>query len=97
MLYISVKTTISTLLGNGKSSSISEYQWHIGTELPKISLNRFIDKHGHITEFEIVRIQADGDELELIKNSFTNIPIPTKKRVVQWFGEMAQFIFANLE
>lgn len=73
-----------------------EFKWHIGEELPKISCKETIHTNGSITQREIVSLQADGDELELIKNSFTNIPIPMKKRVVKWFGEMAQFIFANL-
>jgi len=41
-------------------------------------------------------IQADGDELELIRNQFTGIPITTT-RVVRWRGETAGFILDNLK
>lgn len=41
-------------------------------------------------------IQADGHELEIIKQQFQNIPMTTN-RVVIWNGEMAFFIFDNLK
>lgn len=44
---------------------------------------------------EISFFQADGDELESIRQQFENIPI-TKGNICAWTGEMAQFIFYNL-
>lgn len=90
---IFASTGIQLASASGESSKMLtsniEFKWHIGEELPKISFEKTIHTNGTVTQREIVRIQADGDELELIKNSFTNIPIPMKKRVVKWFGEMA--------
>lgn len=43
----------------------------------------------------VVCVQADGDELEYIRNKFTNIPM-TNGRVVRWHGEMARFILSNI-
>jgi hypothetical protein len=40
-------------------------------------------------------VQADGDELEEIKNKIENIPF-TVGRVQRWFGDDAKFIVANL-
>lgn len=42
-----------------------------------------------------IHIQADGDELERIRDTFDNIPMP-KTRVVTWTGEMATFIGMHL-
>jgi hypothetical protein len=42
----------------------------------------------------IVAIQADGHELEHIRELFKNIPM-TDKRVVSWHGETANFIAHN--
>lgn len=44
--------------------------------------------------FKVTSVQADGDELEAIKDTFTNIPM-SKNRVVRWDGEMASFIIVN--
>ena len=44
---------------------------------------------------DITLIQADGHELELIRDSFLNLPM-SKGRVVSWRGPLAQFIFDNL-
>ena len=41
-------------------------------------------------------LQADGDELEKIKQEFTGIPMH-KGRVVRWSGETAYFIVQNLK
>lgn len=56
---------------------------------------------GHLKEIveyedKVLEIQADGDELEVIYDSFANLPRPTKQRVVRWFGETAAFIVHNL-
>ena len=41
-------------------------------------------------------VQADGDELEIIRDNFTNLPM-TDKRVVRWHGDFAWFIVANIK
>jgi hypothetical protein len=41
-------------------------------------------------------VQADGHELEHIKQQFQNIPL-THNRVVRWTGEYAKFIVNNIE
>jgi hypothetical protein len=43
-----------------------------------------------------VEIQADGDELELIKSQFQNIPT-CSNHVVRYRGDIADFIFWNLK
>lgn len=60
---------------------INEREWHVGEPIPYVT--------GAIT------LQADGDELELIKKTFKNIPITTKA-AVKWTGEIAKFIYLNL-
>ena len=58
--------------------------WHVGE---KYVFGIFADY--------VIEIQADGDELEYIKNNFTNIPY-SNKRVVNWKGDIAKFIVRNL-
>ncbi len=45
---------------------------------------------------DVVWFAANDDELILIRNRFDNIPI-TKGNYCRWKGEMAYFIFANLQ
>jgi hypothetical protein len=44
----------------------------------------------------VQKLYASGDELDLIRLEFDNIPICRNKQIV-WNGEMARFIFDNLE
>jgi hypothetical protein len=55
----------------------------------------------------IAEIQADGHELEYIENQYSgqvaamttkvySIPRPNNKRVIRWFGDIAQTIVGNL-
>ncbi len=59
--------------------------WKVGTEVP----NRSPDM--------VIEIQAKGPELEYIKQNFVNVPFHVSRPTQTWYGEMAQFIFANLE
>lgn len=64
--------------------------WNIGQPLPC--------NYDEIAQIEY--IQADGDELEYIKNTFVfnnnyTIPIP-RNRVVRWFGDIAKIIVDSL-
>lgn len=61
-----------------------EKPWHLGESVPNNSPDM------------VREIQADGDELAYIKRNFTNIPYHNYRPVITWYGEMAQFIFANL-
>lgn len=45
---------------------------------------------------EVVEVQADGHELEWIKENFNNIPYHKLNRVQNWSGDMARFIAQNL-
>lgn len=44
---------------------------------------------------EVISFQADGDELEMVRQQFSNVPI-TKGNSCIWIGELAGFIFRNL-
>jgi len=66
-------------------------QFHIGNE---IAYQRFSEIAN-----DVVNIQADGDELNLIYDSFSNIPKPTsihRNPCVTWYGDIAKFIVWNL-
>ena len=69
------------------SAPDNEYQWHVNQD--SVHLNDY----GR----QCVRLQADGHELEAIRDQFTNIPIHRTSRVVRWSGEMAAFIAMNLK
>ena len=46
---------------------------------------------------EIDFIQADGDELQAIKETFgDSIPLPYLRRVACWYGDIAKTIYFNL-
>ena len=44
----------------------------------------------------VIEAQADGHELAAIYHQFPNIPKSKGSRVVNWFGDHAKFIAANL-
>lgn len=43
----------------------------------------------------IIEVQANGHELEYIRNTMSNIPMVTNKKVVRWYGDHAKFIANN--
>lgn len=57
-------------------------EWHVPSDKPKIIS-------------PLTLLTADGDELEHIRYRFSNIPIC--HRVCTWQGEMANFIYNNLQ
>jgi len=61
-------------------------QWHVGSPKPL--------SYEDITSVEY--IQADGHELDLIKNTFDNTLIMPHKVVVRWYGDIAKTIIGNL-
>jgi DNA-binding IclR family transcriptional regulator len=80
----------------GSMGSIG-YSWNVGQPSPIIDT----------AISTITYIQADGDELELILNSFCTNPhanhtsrhytIPVaKERVMKWYGDIARTIIANI-
>ncbi len=60
-----------------------DFVWHVGKQNLPVAMS------------EIIAIQADGDELEHIKNKMSNIPM-TDSRCVRWYGDMAKFIVSNV-
>lgn len=63
-----------------------EIIWHVGKPLPVI----------HDILSNIVSVQADGDELEHVRDTISGIPDRKDARVVSWFGDHARFIAGNL-
>jgi hypothetical protein len=59
------------------------YEWHICCAKPDV-------------QDRVNTIQADGDELEFIREKFMSIPIPSG-RVVEWTDAVAEFIFRYLD
>ena len=55
------------------------------------TLAEFLTCHG-----DTLIVQADGDELEVIRNQISGIRM-TRNRVVRWRGGDAQFILENLK
>jgi hypothetical protein len=44
-----------------------------------------------------LELQADGDELDAIREQFPFLMPRNNKRVIRWFGDVAKFICANLD
>lgn len=59
-------------------------QWHVGEPIPEVDILR------------VVAVNADGDELQYIISRFPNLPYCNHRGLVQWFGDHAKFIVANL-
>lgn len=57
------------------------------------------DDHKKINDYgrNCKSIQADGDELELIRETFDNIPIHKDRPIQRWVGDMATFIAMNIQ
>jgi len=64
-------------------------KWHIGEPNPVKSVDLKLVK-------KVQSVQADGDELIHIFHNSENLPLPLYPRVVQWFGDHAKFIVANI-
>jgi hypothetical protein len=67
----------------------------------KEAISCHVNKHGKVMVPDmqldaIEEIQADGHELDYIKNNFSGIPM-CNKRLVIWRGPFAEFIYWNLE
>jgi hypothetical protein len=43
---------------------------------------------------DVIEVQADGHELELIRNTF-NVPCVKGKRIQRWYGDYAKYIAGN--
>lgn len=68
-----------------------EVEWYIGEKL-KVYPSFFEEiKSQYVSE-----IQADGDELEFLKENFVNLPYPKNARVVIWHGDLAKTIFQSI-
>ena len=61
------------------------YEWHNDDRRPGLSGTE-----------KVLEVQADGDELQYIREEFVSVPYPKHQSVVRWFGEMAAFIVHNL-
>jgi hypothetical protein len=62
-----------------------EYTWHIGNVPP-----------GNYNSHNVTSVQADGDELTYLIQTFKNIPYHKTSAVQVWLGDYAKFIAANL-
>ena len=69
---------------NAPHGAIYEHVHHISEAKPNIKIGE-----------SVIRVQADGDEVDYIHRHFSNIPF-ANKRVVIWTGAFAQFIYDNL-
>ena len=77
---------------NTRGTTIEQYNqnFHVG-------YGRIREKVNECFSLETsLLVQADGHELEKIRQQFQNIPM-TNNRVVRWTGNHARFIIENLD
>ena len=68
-------------------------EWHVGEPSPT---SPYI--YGGFKYFpNVICVQADGDELDFINTSFTNLRTRQNKRVVHFFGDDAKTIVGHLD
>lgn len=65
--------------------------WHTGESLEFTAV-----ENANIIQSKTCTVQADGDELAVLKANFINLTFPTKGIVVTWTGDYAKFILLNL-
>ncbi len=61
--------------------------WHVGEPVNQVFL----------TNNEILRVQADCDELNYVIDHFPNLPYSNNTRTVAWYGDLAKLIAMNLK
>lgn len=83
------KITVHTVVVPGQSFSRPIF-WYVGD---KYGYNNPISADPRGFQFEV---EADGAELEYIKQNFTGIPFANHKDTVIWRGEFARFIIEHL-
>lgn len=69
----------------------STFQWHVGEKV-----NGNLIAKIETGTFRVVEIQADGHELQYIRDNFRNLPDCPYLKLVTWKGNWAQFIFDHL-
>jgi hypothetical protein len=69
------------------------YNWHIGAKKPVQSFSE--EFQDYFTPFkDVLYLEADGDELQQIRDKIQNIPICHNTCI--WRDNLAQFIYDNL-
>ncbi len=71
----------------GKHRKEDDIFWHVGEEFPIL---------GEEQMSRITLVQADFDELDLIRDNFKNLPFHDG-RVCLWRGDFARFIVDGLQ
>jgi len=69
-----------------------EFTWHVGTEHPRDYSNPKDPKFFN----DVIEVQADGHELQRIRDTFGNLPMKHGASVICWKGDLAQFIYDHL-
>lgn len=74
-----------------KEKNLEQYDmnFHIGSG----RIRQTVEEEFSVDE---IAVHADGHELEVIREQFSNIPM-TANRVVCWTGETARFIVENIK
>jgi hypothetical protein len=78
------------------ASLVNGIDWHVGEKI-RVADGTIIHRSptGRATLLMLEQvgfIQADGHELEWIKENFVNLPYPKDARVVSWTGDLARMI-----
>lgn len=69
-----------------KCNDGKSFEWHVGQWIGDL-----------VSTESVSSIQADGDELILIREFCKNIPDSHYLRVVSWYGDHAKFIFQAIK
>jgi len=87
MLYI-VRQYDVDIAKREEETHARDYKWHVGCDVPcLVGGRKFRD---------VCEIRADGLELEYIRLRFKNLPDVEGAKMVQWRGDIAQFIYDHL-
>jgi len=71
--------------------STSNVTWQVGQPLPLLPSGNLLN------ELNVLRVQADGEELNYIKAFFIRLPMATFRiGMFNWYGHHAKFIVGNL-
>ncbi len=63
------------------------YSWHVGDRRPT---------KNHYPFEDVTEVYADGDELDWVRQNYSNLPLANHCKGMVWRGDLAQFIYDHM-
>ena len=73
------------------------FSFHVGGQDGLSKLRASFLKQLDDKTMSVSRVSADGHELRAVVNQLTGLPLAPKKPVQEWTGDLASFVFLNID